>query len=128
MAQCFCGCGRKVRGFRRRGLNVAGRDALLTIGLLDHAEEVARERGRGDLAGRTAAFASIRDEGQRHVSVLKEVTHGERPPISLDEFKTWLKNAKGMTSFALLDPQLQALISAGASERELGDAQANLDA
>ena len=64
MAECFCGCGWRVKGLRRRGYNAAGRDALATIGLLDYAEGVARERGRGDIAAQAEMFSEVREEGQ----------------------------------------------------------------
>jgi hypothetical protein len=128
MADCFCGCGRRVKWFqlRRRGLNAAGRDALACLARLDYAEEVARERGRGDLAARTEAFASLREDGQRHSAALKEALHGDGQPVHLGEFKTWLTNAGGFAGIALLDPQLQAKLSAGASDHELRKARDDL--
>jgi hypothetical protein len=125
--ECFCGCGRKVKGLRRRGYNTAGRDALQVIGLLNHAKGVADARKRGDAEGRAQAFARLREDGEHHAETMKEIVHGSRPfGASLAEFKAWKTNARGFASMALLDPRLQALMAAGASESELRKAQADL--
>jgi len=126
MVECFCGCGRRIKGLRRRGYNTAGRDALATIALLDHAEGIARERGRGDIQAQAEAFAALRKDGQRHVEAMKYVTHGSKPYATLGEFKAWQKNVRGLASFVSLDPRVQSLMSAGASVSELRDAQENL--
>ncbi len=115
LRRCFCGCERKVRRtqFVRYGVNVAGRDSTRALAQLDAAQALieAREPPPGESPVDFVAkfITPKREMGQYWTQRLQDVVHGESEPFHLREFKAWLKEARGMTTFMLAsrDDQLR---------------------
>jgi hypothetical protein len=115
MADCFCGCGRQIKRtqWTRYGINVAGRDARKALARLDEAQTFIEQSNTfsGDPSAMVEQFIQPKREiGKQHVEMLRDVAHGDRPPFPLREFKSWLKEVRGMTGFILASPKQQNLI------------------
>lgn len=87
MAECFCGCGRKVK-FTRRAYNGTGRriaaeyERWQRIGAAGQADD--------DLVG------EILEEGNEHFGDVQEVVHGGHPAAANQRAITaWLRRAAG---------------------------------
>lgn len=70
MAECFCGCGQKVK-FTRRAYNGTGR---LIANEYERWRELAAQGGADD-----DLVVGILDQGDEHFAAVQDVVHGGHP-------------------------------------------------
>lgn len=114
MADCFCGCGRKVK-FGKRVANKAGQQteqglAVLEGELAPRFQE-ARERDEPSaiveyIDGHIASVGDFREQ-------FRAMVHGEAPVSGLPGFRKWFRDVDGMRSFLSLSPEQQQRIMRG---------------
>jgi hypothetical protein len=104
MAECFCGCGRKVK-LGSRGINRNGAATASLVAQLEATEEALIERGPlkpgGDAGPMIEAHRERISEGMVFSSVWAQAVHGnglEIPPREALDFKrrwnAWGKSAR----------------------------------
>jgi hypothetical protein len=117
MAECFCGCGRKVRGFATRGMNKQGRRTVELVGKLRAARNMIEERGplneRSDIGPILKSLDDKITEGEQFKAVWASFVHGgDLPHASVArQFKSdwfaWGKENMRFESFLSLPPEVQ---------------------
>lgn len=111
MAECFCGCGRKV-SFGKRMANKAGRQVESGLAVLEGKIaprfEPARERGERD------AFMDRVDAqlgaGHEFREQFRAMVHGDAPTTGIPGFSEWFRDVDGMAAFFRLSPERQQRI------------------
>jgi hypothetical protein len=118
MAECFCGCGRKVR-FRDRGLNYQGRGTAELVAKLRETRALVIERGPLREGGNVEPLVTQLDEyiaeGEGAEQLWSGVLHRELEPGASEalqykgEWRDWFKKAKALNDLASapVDVQLQ---------------------
>jgi hypothetical protein len=111
VAECFCGCGRKVK-FGKRAANKAGQQAERGLGVLDALAAPhfagAREDEQAEplmdrLDGQIAAGREYRER-------FRAMVHEEEPVSGLPGFTEWYRDVDGMRAFLSLSPEQQQRI------------------
>lgn len=122
MAQeCFCGCGREVKGMTTRGMNKQGRR---TVEMTEQCREAARtvmekrDDYTGDPSGMVGVLEDLAKEGDAYVDFWAGVVHDTDvpPPGEARQIKKqwvdWGKRCRPVIKLAGLPPEtLEAVIA-----------------
>lgn len=122
MAECFCGCGRKVK-LLDRGLNSQGRHTVELVANLtsarEHLEEGPLVEGGDNTPVIEGMLTPAIDEGHEFAEFFRRAVHHEPLPGPREanqlrgEWRAWRKNAESLWSiFSLPDDELVAAIRA----------------
>ena len=122
-AICFCGCGREIKGFRRRATNDVAKQMSQDLAVLSGAIE----RAAG--GPRTGEAQQLADEGAAVVDEARRLVHGEvdRQDVDRSRLRNWANDARSLAadlvtsapgpSWAPDDPRTNHLAHAGERAR-----------
>jgi hypothetical protein len=116
MAECYCGCGRKLGALAsgRKSANKVGRlvrEAFMAVGQeVVPRVEASDELSNGPFGERVRATLA---EGLRADEACRDVVHEQREFAAVDwgAIRAWVRDAQGMVSFIRLSPEQQRRIA-----------------
>ena len=104
MAECFCGCGRKVK-LTQRLTNKGGHQAADTVGTLSRLRTHLEKEGTS--AETLKLVDDRRVEGSGYIEQFKAVLHeGQKPEMPY--FSRWFKDAHQLIQWFKLSPEERA--------------------
>jgi hypothetical protein len=125
MADCFCGCGRKV-GLTTRGMNKQGRRTVELLDKLRAAREKLEREGPavegGDSGPLIARLGEMIEEGEEYEGFWTYAVHGGElpPPSEVRPFKRawveWGKRGMRFTRLLSLPPEELARVIRSAGD------------